>query len=1080
MRRIVTYLIVLGIIQLCARSFLDVNKTDTIIQSAQAETKSTFVPYPENRVHRAGTFWLNMTNCGYFGNFIGSDEQMSDPCTQKPAPSGEMPGGSGINYIWVSSLLFGGYLDSSNVNINSIEAIQFQGPLVSTAFEGWKGLNGYIDTPRELWPVDFTDDPSGTSYGKIVETSNTAGKRSCLFEDVYDPAATAEEQFNINYSDKYIDRTYTGMDDYDRRDHIPLGIEVKQKSYAWSYPFAKKYIIIDYTLYNRNKDRKDIYDFFMGMYFDCDIGNNNYGGAAYWPTAFDDIGGYIESWDNYVDPATGENESVNLNLAWVADNDGRPFYYNQETGDMIEYGAGYPLDDALGIATVRVLRNPNPDLSYSYNVYVANSFNESNDWSPRWQKDLHAGWQYDLSSAQKGYDDSNSDSLYNDYGEFMFGGRTEGRPIGDKGKYMVMSNNELDYNQTSIREVYLGMNTQADGTPIRQAEKWQRWTTPSDIGGDGFSPDISDGNIVEMNNLANGEDTKFIISFGPLGMESLVNVACDLNGDNEPDSVITNKKIWRFAYGDSLKLTLAFIVNDNFHTSMMQAPHYQDSSVVSLSDGLDISLYNQGWYDALYNVKWAERLYDIPMWDTPVKKWGVEKTDGWFGEDIGKDGVLADHIGELCWWSNSVYHNPDEGERDYELSVFENPVTDIYGFTSDSEDNLLPFGNKDGAGNFGITGSETSGEGYGYMVKYPKPDGVFPQGTWVRYGFDNGELDMGDGVPDFTAPPPPPSPKLKVSYADKDVIVEWSSHELYNEGGITGASGSEHFRDPFTGKVDFEGYQIMFSQTQYAQDYVELYSIDKCNFTYENIEIKGQYLTDPISADTLYAHPELYPATKVVNGKIWQLIPFGENRSLYENYEKSELFSYSVTSDSSMAEEVGIIYNYKFVFKNKLPADEFYIAVTASDFGDSKSQTPPLRSSPLNNGRSVIPAKISGKDEVIVVPNPYRGDVDYESMGWENTDGSHHWSEHDRKIVFMNLPLRCVIRIYTLAGDLVKTITHNGNAKENTLWQYGEYGAYWNLINDNRQACLSGLYLFSVQDVDKKKDDFVGKFVIIK
>ncbi|HXK49069.1 MAG TPA: hypothetical protein PKW56_01245 [Clostridiales bacterium] len=45
---------------------------------------------------------------------------------------------------------------------------------------------------------------------------------------------------------------------------------------------------------------------------------------------------------------------------------------------------------------------------------------------------------------------------------------------------------------------------------------------------------------------------------------------------------------------------------------------------------------------------------------------------------------------------------------------------------------------------------------------------------------------------------------------------------------------------------------------------------------------------------------------------------------------------------------------------------------------------------------------------------------------------------------------------------------------------YGKNGAYWNLINENRQAVMSGIYLFSVQDVDNKKDDFVGELVIIK
>nr|HXK50221.1 hypothetical protein [Clostridiales bacterium] len=860
--------------------------------------------------------------------------------------------------------------------------------------------------------------------------------------------------------------------------HIPLGIEIRQKSYAWSYPFAKKYVIIDYTLYNRNTKQQDIYDFFMGMYFDCDVGYlPDYSSGE---IAQDDIGGFIENWSGYLDPATGQSEAIKLNLAWVADNDGRPYYYNQENGDMIELSQGSALDGAIGIATVRVLRNPNPDLTYSFNTYIADSWNEAYDWGPRWKTGLHSDWQYDLTPFQKGYDDTNNDNLINDIGQPMFGGRTEGRPIGDQGKYMVMSNNELDYNQTSIREVYLGMDSQVDGTPIRQADKWQRWTTEDDIGGEGFSQDIADGTIVEMNDIANGDDIKFIISFGPLGMESSIDVACDNDRDGIADSVITNKKVWKFAYGDSLKLTLAFIVNDNFHTSVMQSARYQDSSVVDLTDGLDITLYDQGWYDALYNVKWAERLYDIPMWDTPVTKWGETKKDGWYGEDVGRDGLLADYVASECWWASLIYNGPDENERDYELTDFESPLTDIYGYISISEDDLLPFGNKDGSGGFGITGSESTGEGYGYMVKYADPAGVFPQGTWVRYGFGNGELDTGDGVPDFTAPPPPPSPKLEISYLENDVIIEWSSHDIFEESGNIGAAGSEHFKDPFTGKIDFEGYQIMTSQTRFTQDYVEIYSVDKINYTYENVAALGEYLIDPIPADTLNAHPDDYPSFKTVNGKIWQLVPFGDNRSMDENFDLPGSFSYTVSYDSTYINELGLIRNYRFVLKNKLMAKEFYIAVTASDHGDAKSETPPLKSSPLNNGTSIIPTQLQDSDEVVVVPNPYRGDVDYESMGWENVNTIHEWTEEDRKIVFMNLPLRCIIRIYTLAGDLVKTIRHNGNASSNTLWNYGKYGAYWNLINDNRQAVMSGIYLFCVQDADKKKDDFIGKFVIIK
>jgi hypothetical protein len=1046
--------------------------------NSNASSKVSYNPSMQNRVHRAGTLWLNMTNRGFFGN---PGEEMTDPCTYKAAASGEMPGGTDMEFLYVAGLMFGGYLDSTDENIGQTGSRIFQGPLVSTGYEGWKGVNFIEDMPKELWPINFEDDPSGSYMGNIVETSNAFGRRNCLFEDVYDPLATAEEQFNIYYTDKFVDRIYTGMDDYDVREHIPLGIEIKQKSYAWPYPFAKKYIIVDYTLYNRNDNRRDIYNFFMGIYFDCDVGNNNSDYSYRYPTAEDDISGFIAKWDGYVDPATGATKSVDLNLAWVADNDGRRYYYAAESlGHIYELGEGSPLDDALGIATIKVLRNPNPDLTYSFNTYIADSWNEAYDWGPRWKTGLHADWQYDLSFQQKGYDDSNYDSLYNDIGQFMYGGRTEGRPIGDRGKYMVMSNNELDYNQTSIREVYLGMDTQADGTLIRQADKWQRWTTNSDIGSDGFSENVADGTIAEMNDLANGKDTKFIISFGPLGMEGTTNLAYDSDLDGLPDSVITNKKVWNFAYGDSLKLTLAFIVNDNFHTSLMQDPNYIDSSVVNLSDGLDITLFDQGWYDAMYNVKWAERLYDIPMWDTPVKKWGEEKKDGWYGEDVGKDGLLSDYTQELCWWSGTLYQGPDEGERDSELTEFEFPVTDIYGFTSTSEDYLLPFGNKDGSGGYGMTGSETTGEGYGYMIKYPEPDGIFPQGTWVRYGFDNEKLDAGDGVPDFTAPPPPPSPRISVDYDDNEIVIRWSSHEFYQESGTLNATGPEHFRDPFTGKIDFEGYQIMFSNTVFGQDYSEVFCVDRENYIYQNAAVFGQYLTDPVPADSISAHPENYPPIIYEAGKVWQLVSFGDNTSMYHDHEKEGLYSYSATADSSMGSDLGTVWNYQFVLKNKIYADKFYIAVTSSDHGDARSETPPLKSSPLNNGRAIVPAKLNYTDKVFVVPNPYRGDTDYEAMGWENSDGSHEWAEQDRKIVFMNIPLRCLIKIYTLSGDLVKTIPHNGNASSVSDWQYGEYAAYWNLINDNNQAVVSGIYLFSVQDADKKKDDFVGKFVIIK
>ena len=181
------------------------------------DSKQSSIPVQRNRVHRAGLFWLNMNNTGYFGNPDG----LRDPCTGRTAISGELPGGSGTDFIFVSSLMFGGYLDSATVNIGGTDAKVFQGPLTTTAFEGWYGR----PMPREMWPVNFDEDPSGAVLGRVYESSDVEGKISCLFEEVYDPLATAEEQFTIMYTDKFVQQTpYTGMDDYDDRQHIPLGI----------------------------------------------------------------------------------------------------------------------------------------------------------------------------------------------------------------------------------------------------------------------------------------------------------------------------------------------------------------------------------------------------------------------------------------------------------------------------------------------------------------------------------------------------------------------------------------------------------------------------------------------------------------------------------------------------------------------------------------------------------------------------------------------------------------------------------------------------------------------------------------
>jgi hypothetical protein len=102
-------------------------------------------------------------------------------------------------------------------------------------------------------------------------------------------------------------------------------------------------------------------------------------------------------------------------------------------------------------------------------------------------------------------------------------------------------------------------------------------------------------------------------------------------------------------------------------------------------------------------------------------------------------------------------------------------------------------------------------------------------------------------------------------------------------------------------------------------------------------------------------------------------------------------------------------------------------------------------------------------DGAWVVPNPYRG-----SSPWDRP--AVPGDVFGRHVDFMGLPrARCTIRIYTLAGDRVAELEHDGRG--------GDGQAPWNLISRNGQDVESGIYLFTV---DSSLGHQVGRFVIIR
>ncbi|MCF8413868.1 MAG: hypothetical protein K9G44_10670 [Melioribacteraceae bacterium] len=202
----------------------------------------------------------------------------------------------------------------------------------------------------------------------------------------------------------------------------------------------------------------------------------------------------------------------------------------------------------------------------------------------------------------------------------------------------------------------------------------------------------------------------------------------------------------------------------------------------------------------------------------------------------------------------------------------------------------------------------------------------------------------------------------------------------------------------------------------------------------------------------------------------------GNNISYNTGFESIEL-SEPVTFPGDSTK-----YYYKFEIDNQLNGWQYVYTVTSFDRGDQQNNIESLESSRLTASARVLPGTPATSDagiEVGVYPNPYYG-----SAYW---DGS---SERLRKIYFYNLPAECELRIYTLSGDVVKTIYHNQESNGSDLRWFetfsregnqqmsgGEHA--WDLISDNDQAIATGLYLYTVKDYSSDNVK-IGKFLVIK
>ncbi|MFH1336007.1 MAG: hypothetical protein ABII96_05775, partial [Candidatus Zixiibacteriota bacterium] len=213
------------------------------IQSAKL---AAGLPNAQQRVHRVGLMRLCVTNWGFFGSQARELNESMEGCFNPnpdklvAAPSCEYPAGSDLEYLFQGGLWIGALVDDK--------------PYTSLACDGWFWI-------YEMWP-------DGPSPAGAIQERSTRSSASC-----YSPDAISEQDIIAVFTDTSADIPLSPdqQDDWDNRKHFPLGLQISQRSYSWSYEYAEDFVLIDFFI--KNIGVKKIKNMYMGLYIDADVGH---------------------------------------------------------------------------------------------------------------------------------------------------------------------------------------------------------------------------------------------------------------------------------------------------------------------------------------------------------------------------------------------------------------------------------------------------------------------------------------------------------------------------------------------------------------------------------------------------------------------------------------------------------------------------------------------------------------------------------------------------------------------------------------------------------------------------------------
>jgi hypothetical protein len=304
-----------------------------------------------------------------------------------------------------------------------------------------------------------------------------------------------------------------------------------------------------------------------------------------------------------------------------------------------------------------------------------------------------------------------------------------------------------------------------------------------------------------------------------------------------------------------------------------------------------------------------------------------------------------------------------------------------------------------------------------------------------------------DGIPgtpdDWFVPSPPRAPRLVGIKGDDQVTLRWNpAYEIGKD--------LETEPDNSTGIVDFDGYVVWRSDIGYDIGWAPIVWVDKATTSDRAYKPWGWHAGEripdgPSGTGDSFTEPDL----TVVPGN--RRVDYGD--------------IYDPDVDTIVTLKAGQFYEY--VDNDVVNGTRYYYAVVAYDFGDDNPVTG-IKAEPAIGGKNtnafdIIPTMPVADNlaNVKVVPNPYRGAADWEE-----------WSPSGirlGRLYFTNLPAECTIRIYTVAGDLVKTIPRNDT----------EYGAEpWDLTGESGVQIASGIYVYYIE-IPGSDETTIGKFAVL-